>query len=285
MGHAVVASTESKERTKIGSNRKPERKVKIHVEQVLNPDDDLVKTEATEGAALTNAPKKLNREKSDSVPSPTNINDPETWVSRIMHPWLDSQFCCPGDDWDASKTRHKSTGSLFDQSTIATNNSFESTPSHLNETSSVTPMLPPFPTSSKLGSDDSTTDNFVTADEVNCNQQQTRQVLGIQNPHIDEDDGLVLEEITSQHQSSTPHPSLQEERYDSFSSGNGNISAWRRKSWVEVDVKRRHEDTMKEFEKNVFDEEFDVESYTSDYNGILGTGDGNFTSRWPLYEI
>lgn len=212
----------------------------------------------------------------DTVPvKPERQTEQDAWVNRIMHPWLNGSLCCP-EVWDDSTTcgRDKPPPPIVltqDQSAFGAG-SFDSS---VNDVSSMTPIMPPFPTSTydsqydgdKDDEDADTQDGTGLADKyTTLSASDTGAVLGIMDRNVAiPDDALVgLEEAsqTKKRGRESPPPPPPPPR-DSWYEGDDHIvshpkppssgkSKWRKKAWI----------PQEEIDTSPLDDEFDVESYS-----------------------
>ena len=233
------------------------KKVKISVEGDLNRGI----TDTVDTPPIVN--KKLQKtEETGVLAKPPIGDDPETWVSRIMHPWLDPPLCCP-DQWDNYSRNHgkppvsESLLDQLDESTMATN-SFESS----------TPILPPFPTS--------TFDSKIEEEEKDLEEERecakiSSCVLGIQSRHEDLEDAFVLEEVGDNRkrtrERSPPPCSYGREEGEHFGKPRS-PSAWRKKAWVPFEGKRQRNNTTAELH-GIIEDDIDLESF-SEYGNFAG---------------
>ena len=172
-------------------------------------------------------------------------NDAETWVTRIMHPWVDSPLCCP-DQFDIPRSptaTSMTAGSLLDQvdeSTIAS-----------GSVGSSTPILPPIPTS---------TDEFPTnVDGKEEEEPPRRAVLGIKIRREDPEDALLVEEVVDR-KKRTRGRSLSPCGYGREDTRSKSPSAWRKKAWTRFDSKRKSNSATVDTLHGIIDDDFDIES-------------------------
>ncbi|CAB9511387.1 expressed unknown protein [Seminavis robusta] len=214
------------------------------------------------------------------APRPVIRNDTDTWVSRIMHPWLDSQVCCQQQWGTFSCGPQDKSGigeSFADHATFATNSFESTTSSKLHDTSSVTPMLPYYPTSSKVseGGDN----KQAREDEKEREESFPGSVLGITSRHDAsdqaEEDGLVVEEAFScRKRSRVSSPP----RDNEWGKEQGYVPSaqltWRKRQWVNLDAKRKrtgNNRVLEDIQNNPVQDEFDLESDSSGYeHGLYG---------------
>ena len=175
-------------------------------------------------------------------------NDAESWVTRIMHPWVDSPLCCP-DQFDIPRSPNTSmsmtTGSLLDQAEESTIGS--------GSVGSSTPILPPFPTS---------TDEIQTnVEEKEEEDPPRRAVLGIKTRRVDPDDALVVEELVDR-KKRTRGRSLSPYSYGREDTRQRSPSAWRKKAWTRFESKRKSNGATVETLHGIVEDDFDIESFS-----------------------
>ena len=210
-----------------------------------------------------------------------NTNDPEAWVNRIMHPWLNNTICCPEmwNDCTGTNGGQRKSGEGFsqDQATMATG-SFDSTgSSKANDASSVTPIMPPFPTSTYESQydGDNDDDDEEEAEEEGQNDHDGElgirsvdetgpAVLGIVDRNkVAQDEGVVILEETSERKRVRQSPASVHSRpppRDTWFDGDDHValppqkpvkSSWRKRAWIPPEA----------IDPSPLDEEFDIESY------------------------
>jgi hypothetical protein len=137
------------------------------------------------------------------TPRPIVKIDPETWVSRIMHPWLESDapVWCP-ENWNCGQKHIKSDkGELPDDATIASNSGESTTSSKMNDVSSITPFLPGHTTSSEMNGDENHGSySNEKKEERGRGREVPTSILGIMDrKHLEDqgDDGIVVEAVRS----------------------------------------------------------------------------------------
>ena len=187
-------------------------------------------------------------EETDGLVRPPIDKDTETWVSRIMHPWIDSHLCCPGqyDPSEGSNAKSVAVGSILldqtEESTIAS-----------DSIKSSTPILSPLVTSSD--------DVKSGADEKEEKEPAGNAVLGIRTRSVDPEAPLVLEEVVVEKKKKTRGRSLSPYRSERGNIRRRSPSAWRKKAWTRLDSQHKHNGTAWE-NVGVIEDDFDIESFS-----------------------
>jgi hypothetical protein len=227
----------------------------------------------------------------------------ETWVSRIMHPCVDSDTpaWCP-EYWNCVQNQLKSDqGESPDDATIASNSLESTSSSKMNDMSSITPFLPGHATSSDIVDDENHKPSRRYSNETKEERGRGRvtptSILGIMDRQHLEDhaqDGFAVESVSSRGRTlnrartpPTPPPSDDGYGWDEDQASSpvtrrlSSPSSRRRQRWETSDAKNKCINIAAEVTKNrpaedtkrkYVAKEFDLESLTASDAVYYGLG-------------